>query len=156
MQTISVTIDEIVPRALDDLGPDGRTVRATIPAELPEVLADPALLERIISNVAANALRHGAGTENPIITASAIADRVELRIVDRGPGIPADTRDRIFAPFERLHGFSEYEGTGMGLTIVEKIAEFHSGSVSAHSSTGSGAIFTVILPIHQSSSDDNA
>jgi two-component system, OmpR family, sensor histidine kinase KdpD len=140
-----VAIDEIVPRALDDLGPDGRTVRATIPAELPEVLADPALLERIISNVAANALRHGAGTENPIITASAIADRVELRIVDRGPGIPADTRDRIFAPFQRLGDRDNTAGLGLGLALSRGLAEAMEGSLIPEDTPGGGLTMVLTL-----------
>jgi two-component system sensor histidine kinase KdpD len=140
-----VAIDEIVPLALDDLGPAGRTVRATIPAELPEVLADPALLERIISNVTANALRHGVGAETPIVTASAIADRVELRIIDRGPGIPADTRERIFAPFQRLGDRDNTAGLGLGLALSRGLAEAMEGSLVPEDTPGGGLTMVLTL-----------
>ena len=67
-----------------------------IPDSLPEVAVDPAILERVIANLTANALRYSPAGSPPLLTASALGDRVELRVVDRGPGIPEADRDRMF------------------------------------------------------------
>ena len=84
-----VGVDEIVARSLDDLGPRSRSVVVDIPESLPEVRVDPAILERVIVNVTENALRYSPPGRPPRLTASALGDRVELRVIDRGPGIPA-------------------------------------------------------------------
>jgi two-component system sensor histidine kinase KdpD len=81
-------LGEIVAGSLDDLGPQARTVRADIPAWLPEVMADPAIMERVIANLIGNALRYSPVAVPPLITATARGDRVELRVIDYGPGIP--------------------------------------------------------------------
>src|SRR6202046_4289084 len=97
-------LDEIVSRSLDDLGPAGRDVVVEMPGTLPEVRVDPAILERVIANVTANALRYSPAGSPPLLRASALGDRVELRIVDRGPGIPEADPGRGFVPFQRLRG----------------------------------------------------
>ena len=81
-------LDEIVALALDDLGPAGRDIIVEIPETLPAVRADPAILERVVVNLAENALRYSPAGKPPLLAASALGDRVELRVVDRGPGIP--------------------------------------------------------------------
>jgi len=81
-------LEEIVSRSLDDLGPTARMVMVEIPHTLPEVQVDPAILERVIANLTANALRFSPDGSPPLLTASTLGERVELRIVDRGPGIP--------------------------------------------------------------------
>ncbi|HEX4094919.1 MAG TPA: DUF4118 domain-containing protein, partial [Trebonia sp.] len=95
-------LDEIVALALDDLGPAGRDITVEIPETLPAVRADPAILERVVVNLAENALRHSPAGKAPLLAASALGDRVELRVVDRGPGIADDDKDRVFVPFQRL------------------------------------------------------
>ncbi|HUL28330.1 MAG TPA: DUF4118 domain-containing protein, partial [Streptosporangiaceae bacterium] len=95
-------LEEIVARALDDLGPDGHQVVVDIPDSLPEVRVDPAILERVIVNLTTNAIRYSPAGQPPLLSASALGDRVELRVADRGPGIPEPDRDRVFVPFQRL------------------------------------------------------
>jgi signal transduction histidine kinase len=75
----------------------------------------------------------------------------QIRVEDNGIGFDEKYSERIFNPFQRLHGRSAYEGVGMGLAICRKIAERHSGSISAKSTPGAGSIFTVTLPVKQSS-----
>ena len=111
-------LDEIVARSLDDLGPDSRAVVVDVPASLPEVQVDPAILERVIANLTSNALRYSPAGVPPLLSASALADRVELRVVDRGPGIPAAHRDRMFRPFQRLGDTDNTTGVGLGLAIA--------------------------------------
>lgn len=92
----------MLPRALDSLADQDAPVQPLGLAEAPPVLADPPLLERVLANVITNALRHNAPGAPVLVTASAHAERVEIRIADRGPGIPAEERDRVFLPFQRL------------------------------------------------------
>jgi two-component system sensor histidine kinase KdpD len=146
-----VAIEEVVPRALDDLGPDGRNVTVSIPAAFPEVIADPALLERIIANIVANALRYAASDQPPLITASALGDRVELRVIDRGPGIPKDARDRIFAPFQRLGDRDNTTGLGLGLALSRGLAEAMEGSLMPDDTPGGGLTMVLTLRAAQRS-----
>jgi PAS domain S-box-containing protein len=73
----------------------------------------------------------------------------ELSIRDNGIGFDEKYTDKIFAMFQRLHGRSEYEGTGVGLAVCRRITDRHSGTISAHSKPGEGATFVVRLPVHQ-------
>jgi signal transduction histidine kinase len=73
----------------------------------------------------------------------------ELSIQDNGIGFDEKYTDKIFAMFQRLHGRSEYEGTGVGLAVCRRITDRHSGAITAKSKPGHGATFTVRLPVHQ-------
>ncbi len=86
-----ISVDEVVARALDDLGEEGRTVLIDAPDDLPLVQADAGLLERVLVNVGANALRYSPPERPPHLTSSRLGDRVEVRVIDRGPGIPRMT-----------------------------------------------------------------
>src|SRR6202035_355706 len=94
-----VGYDEIVGLALSGID-DRNLVEVDVDEHLPEVLADPGLLERVIANVVDNALRHGGPKVE--MRASAHAGQVELHVVDHGPGLPKGAADTIFAPFQRL------------------------------------------------------
>ena len=74
---------------------------------------------------------------------------VEIMVSDNGIGFEEKYLDRIFIPFQRLHGRQEYEGTGMGLAICRKIVERHQGNITARSSLGKGTTFVITLPIEQ-------
>jgi two-component system sensor kinase FixL len=74
---------------------------------------------------------------------------VRIEVEDRGIGFEMKYLDRIFQPYERLHGRSEFEGTGMGLAICKKIIDRHQGSITAQSAVGKGTTFIVILPQKQ-------
>jgi two-component system, OmpR family, sensor histidine kinase KdpD len=85
-------LGEIVADSFDDLGPQAQKVRADIPHGLPEVMADRAIMERVIANLIGNALRYSPAAAPPLVTAAASGGRVELRVIDRGPGIPKADR----------------------------------------------------------------
>ena len=95
-------LGDIVADSLDGLGSLGRPVIADIPPGLPEVMADPVITERVIVNLLSNALRYSPPAMPPLLTARSRGDRVELHVVDHGPGIPAADRKRMFLPFCRL------------------------------------------------------
>ena len=139
-------LEEVVSRSLDDLGPAAREVIVDMPATLPEVQVDPAILERVIANVTANALRYSPAGSPPLLTASALADRVELRIVDRGPGIPEADRDRIFVPFQRLGDTDNTTGVGLGLALSRGLTEAMGGTLDPEDTPGGGLTMAISLP----------
>jgi two-component system sensor histidine kinase KdpD len=138
-------LDEIVALALDDLGPAGRDITVEIPETLPAVRADPAILERVVVNLAENALRYSPAGKAPLLAASALGDRVELRVVDRGPGIADDNKDRVFVPFQRLGDTDNTTGVGLGLALSRGLTEAMGGTLTAEDTPGGGLTMTVSL-----------
>ena len=100
-----------------NLGPPAAKIRVMIPAATPLAVADPALLERVLVNLLSNAIRYSPADSPATVTTSALGDRVELRIIDQGPGVPQTGRDRIFAPVQRQAGESTPPGTSLGLAL---------------------------------------
>jgi two-component system sensor histidine kinase KdpD len=139
-------LEEIVARALDDLGPDGGEVVVEIPDSLPEVRVDPAILERVVVNLTANAVRYSPPGQPPLLTASVLGDRVELRIADRGPGIPEPDRDRVFVPFQRLGDTDNTTGVGLGLALSRGLTEAMGGTLEPEETPGGGLTMAVSLP----------
>jgi two-component system sensor histidine kinase KdpD len=139
-------LDEIIARSLDDLGPAGREITVDIPDTLPAISADPAILERIIVNLTENALRYSPAGKPPMLAASALGDRVELRVVDRGPGIPEGDRDRMFVPFQRLGDTDNTTGVGLGLALARGLTEAMDGTLTAEDTPGGGLTMTISLP----------
>jgi two-component system sensor histidine kinase KdpD len=137
---------EIVARSLDDLGPAGRAVDVAIPADLPEVAVDPGILERVIANLTANALRYSPAGSPPVLSGSALRDRVELRVIDRGPGIPAEDRNRMFVPFQRLGDTDNTTGVGLGLALSRGLTEAMGGTLEPDETPGGGLTMTLSLP----------
>ena len=139
-------LGEVVARSLDDLGPEGRSVVVEIPAELPEVYVDPGILERVISNLAANALRFSPAGSPPVLTASSLGDRVELRVIDRGPGIPAAEASRVFVPFQRMGDTDNTTGIGLGLALSRGLTEAMDGTLEPEETPGGGLTMALALP----------
>ncbi|MFF5209193.1 DUF4118 domain-containing protein [Streptosporangium sp. NPDC000396] len=138
-----VALEEVVPRAVDDLGPLRDRVEGDISIELPEIIADPALLERVLVNLMSNAVRYSPPEEKVLITASWHGDHVEIRVIDRGPGIPPDAHDRVFLPFQRLGDRDNHTGVGLGLALSRGLAEAMGGTLVPDETPGGG--LTMIL-----------
>jgi two-component system, OmpR family, sensor histidine kinase KdpD len=141
-----VDVAEVVPSAVDAVGPAARDVVIRIPDEVPDVIADPALLERAIANLVANALRFSPAESPPTVTASALGDRVELRVVDTGPGVPREDWDRIFLPFQRLGDRDNTAGVGLGLALSRGLVEAMAGTLMPEATPGGGLTMTISLP----------
>ncbi|HEY6278491.1 MAG TPA: DUF4118 domain-containing protein [Streptosporangiaceae bacterium] len=139
-------LEEIVARALDDLGPAGRDVVVDIPDSLPEVQVDPAILERVVVNLTSNAIRYSPAGQPPLVTASALGGRVELRIADRGPGIPEPERESMFVPFQRLGDTDNTTGVGLGLALSRGLTEAMGGTLEPEETPGGGLTMAVSLP----------
>ena len=120
---------------------------------LPTIEGDPTQLRQLFQNLIANSLRYRAPGRSPLVTISAAlvpSDGTkhswELRVDDNGIGFAPEYAERIFIPFQRLHGPSEYGGTGIGLAIVRRIVARHRGSVRAEGRPGQGATFMLTFP----------
>jgi two-component system sensor histidine kinase KdpD len=138
-----ITYDEVVARALRGL--DHHAVTTEVPEDLPPVLADLGFLERVVANVIDNALRHA---HSPVtVRADTHADRVELRVVDHGPGLPRKSADTAFAPFQRLGDRSATPGTGLGLSVAKGFTEAMGGEIHAEDTPGGGLTMVISLPI---------
>jgi len=121
---------------------------------LPSIEADPVQMRQLFQNLLGNALKY-RGEKTPVIKVSAQPRECngvhEIRVEDNGIGFDECYLDSIFKPFHRLHGRNApYKGTGMGLAICRRIVERHGGSITAISTPGNGATFTVRLPEKQS------
>lgn len=119
---------------------------------LPVISADPTQMRQLFQNLIGNALKFHKPGEKPMVQVRFVSNAdsgSQIIVEDNGIGFEEQYLDRIFAPFQRLHARSEYEGTGMGLAICKKIVERHGGSITATSTPGTGTLFIVRLPLRQ-------
>ena len=138
-------LGEVVARALDDISEHGHRVVVDLPDHLPDVLVDAGLLERVIANLLANAVRYSPPDRPPMLTGSTLGDKVELRVIDRGPGIPPGARDRVFAPFQRLGDTDNTTGVGLGLALARGLTEVMGGTLTPDETPGGGLTMVVSL-----------
>ncbi|RYF42696.1 MAG: response regulator [Comamonadaceae bacterium] len=124
-----------------------RAIEWTV-GELPDVAGDPAMVEQALVHLLSNAVKYTRGQEPARIRIEAAASDIghEIRIHDNGVGFDPEGAERLFQPFERLHGSAQFEGNGMGLANVKRIALRHGGAVRAQSWPGEGAMFAFTLP----------
>jgi len=131
-------------------GPD-LVVEKNIPADLTLVLADELAMKHAVQNLVDNALKYGTEGSNWIGISAAVVHNgkaVELRVADRGPGIPLDEQEHLFDPFFRGRQAiqDQIHGTGLGLNLVKKIVEAHGGSIRVHSAPMQGTEFVLRIP----------
>lgn len=149
-----VSLNKVVAEVLADLDLMIDEHDATVHVEpLPEVEADVAQMRQLFQNIIVNAVKFRREDVAPEIHVrahkTADGERVEIKIADNGIGFDTRYLDKIFSPFQRLHGRNAYQGTGMGLAICRRIVERHNGSISAESKVGAGSTFCVALPLEQ-------
>ncbi|MFE0516511.1 sensor histidine kinase, partial [Streptomyces sp. NPDC058964] len=137
------SLEEVLPMALADVP----GVEVADVEEIPAVLTDPPLLERVIANLAVNAARHTPPGQKVLVSASALDGRVELRVVDRGPGLPPTGRDRLFEPFQRLGDTDNTTGLGLGLALARGLTEAMNGTLTPEDTPGGGLTMVVSLPL---------
>jgi signal transduction histidine kinase len=122
--------------------------RAELNAEPIQLQGDARLLRRLIRNLLENSVRYGASTPVEVSLRKGDANNFRLEVADRGPGIPEQEREKIFAPFYRLPNASESGGgVGLGLSLVKQVAAKHGGTVQCLPREGGGSLFVVTLPI---------
>ncbi len=139
-------VADVVPGVLDSLDLTDAQVRCQRLGTVPDMLADPVLLERVVANLVANAARFNPPGAPILITASALAGSVQLRVVDRGPGLPPHARAEAFQPFQRLGDRDNTSGLGLGLALSRGLAETMGGSLDAEDTPGGGLTMVLTLP----------
>ena len=136
-------IDEVAPIAVGGLD-DPLRLELAVPDGFPLVLADPGLLERVLANLFSNALRYSPAARPPELQAELVDGMVRLEVVDHGPGVPDEQKERIFEPFTRVDG--RHPGVGLGLAVAKGFAEAMGGRIEAGDTPGGGLTVTVTLP----------
>ncbi|MEO7236526.1 MAG: ATP-binding protein [Lapillicoccus sp.] len=144
-----LSLPEVVRQARQAM-PEGDRVRTRFDEELPLLWADAGLLDRVLANVLENALRHSPGRREVVVQASRLADRVQVRVVDRGPGVDAAARERIFAPFQRGGDAPRGDGVGLGLAVARGLTEAMDGTLWAEDTPGGGLTIAIDLPMASS------
>jgi len=157
---VEVELNSVLDEVLGDLEIAIAETGAQIEiAPLPKVCADPSQMYQLFLNVLSNGLKFHKVDVAPVISVS--VEQKELRdelqhvdvpscivtIKDNGIGFEQTYADKIFSPFQRLHGRTAYKGTGIGLAVCRRIVERHGGTITALSSPNEGAEFTITLPI---------
>ncbi|MDN0197481.1 sensor histidine kinase KdpD [Streptomyces sp. S.PNR 29] len=136
-----IDLDEVVPMALGGVPED--SVELDVPEALPMVAVDAGLLERAVANLVENAVKYSPA--QVLVSASALGDRVEVRVVDRGPGVPDEAKDRIFEPFQRYGDAPRGAGVGLGLAVARGFAEAMGGTLNAEDTPGGGLTMVLTL-----------
>jgi len=144
-----VCLDDLVQQILDDLRPacEGRQIAFTV-GRLGTAEADPALLKQVLANLVSNAIKFTRDRTPATVEVGCRADADHPRayyVRDNGAGFDLRQAETLFGVFQRFHSATEYEGTGVGLAIVQRVIERHGGRVWAESSPGEGATFYFTL-----------
>ncbi|MCU1410442.1 MAG: Histidine kinase [Rhodoglobus sp.] len=141
-----VALDETVMGALDELALAPGEVQLEL-GDVPAVTADPVLLQRAVVNLLANALRFSPPGTSPVVATSSFESRVQLRVIDSGPGIPAERREDVFVAFQRLGDTDNTTGVGLGLALSKGFVEAMGGTLEAEDSPGGGLTMVIELPV---------
>ena len=152
LRTEPVALDEVVPRALTGVPPE--RVDVDVRVTLPMVVGDAGLIERIIANLVENALRYSPPDQPVRITAGTIKDKVVLRVVDKGPGVPSDSLESIFSAFQRLGDVPAGHGVGLGLAVSRGFAQANGGTLDAEETPGGGLTMVLTLQRAEASPPD--
>jgi signal transduction histidine kinase len=130
-----------------------------VTVDMPIIQADPSQMHQLFLNLISNAVKFRAPNVDPVVNVDfeRVCEFIEdhnseicwhvITVKDNGIGFSDEYADKIFVPFQRLHGRSEYKGTGIGLSVCRRIVERHGGSIAAISTLGEGATFIIKLPV---------
>ncbi|AGJ78601.1 sensor histidine kinase [Cutibacterium avidum] len=146
VSVMSVDPAEVIMPALDELSLGPADVEIDLGADVPEMVADPALLQRVVVNLLSNALRYEPAGGRVRLATSSFADRVEIRVIDHGPGIPEDRRDDVMVPFQRLGDADSTVGLGLGLALSKGFVEGMDGTLALEDTPGGGLTMVISLP----------
>ena len=139
-------LDDVISPALDELGVGPADVELDIAPELPLLAADGVLLQRVVVNLLGNALRYSPAGQRPVLAGSEFGGTVQVRVIDRGPGIPGERREAVFLPFQRLGDTDNDTGIGLGLALSKGFVEGMGGTLDAEDTPGGGLTMVVSLP----------
>jgi K+-sensing histidine kinase KdpD len=140
-----VAVDAVVAQALLHQPEGAVRVEADLPDHLPLVDTDPGLLERVLANLVANACTASPPDRTVTVRASGDDRCIRLDVVDHGPGVPTADRERMFAPFQRLHD-RKHAGLGLGLAIARGFSDAIGATLTVGDTPGGGLTMTITLP----------
>ena len=149
VRKVPVDMRGLVTELLGEIVPDDRWDRFEIRVEeLPDAHGDPELIRVVLQNLLSNAVKYAGKKERAVIEVGfrAAPEGTEYVVKDNGAGFDMKYVEKLFHVFQRLHGMSEFEGTGIGLALVRRIVERHGGRVTARGEVGEGATFSFTLP----------
>jgi two-component system sensor histidine kinase KdpD len=141
-----IDVEDAILPAFDELGIGPQDAELDLAPDLPPVLADAGLLQRVIVNLLTNAQRFSPDDTPVRIATSAFRGAVEIRIVDHGPGIAPDRREDVFVPFQRLGDTDNLTGLGLGLALSKGFVEGMGGTLEPEDTPGGGLTMVVSLP----------
>ena len=147
----AAAIDEIVEAVVARMGPRLPSVhiQTKLREDLPELMVDPVQIDQVLTNLIENAARYSPAGGEIQVSASAFRNAVQLRVVDQGPGIAPEERERVFEPFYRGPTNPETPGTGLGLAIVKAIVVAHGGWIAIEGAPGGGTAVVVEIPVEE-------
>jgi two-component system sensor histidine kinase KdpD len=151
---------EVIPAALHSI-PAGR-VRVELPGNMPEIEADAGMLERVIANIVENAIKYAPDSDVVLVGAAGGLSHAtlggrpagELRIIDHGQGVPAESVVRMFQPFQRLDDLPQATGVGLGLAVAKGFTEAMGGTLTAEQTPGGGLTMVIRLPLSAGAAHD--
>ena len=140
----AVGLDELVPAAIDELGPRGATIELDVPESLPRAWVDPGLFRRALVNILENASKWSGGA--PVrVEGTQQGPFVQLRVIDHGPGVDPALRERMFEPFQRL-GDRTPGGVGLGLAVASGFVAAMEGRIDVEPTEGGGTTMVLSVP----------
>jgi signal transduction histidine kinase len=160
-----IDLGKIVLQVISDLEMRIAETKGRVEVDtLCRIKADPLQIRQLFQNLIANGLKYRRPDVPPHVLVSSriiatpdaegAVEFCRITVEDNGIGFAPESADKIFGLFQRLHGRSQYEGTGIGLAVCKRIVERHGGTITAESSPGMGARFIVTLPVHGPEIDD--
>jgi signal transduction histidine kinase len=153
LNNAEVDVQALVARIVRDMSPaeEGREIKVTV-GMLPPCLGDASLIEQVFVNLLSNAFKFTR--RRPVAEIEVNAERrgahVQYSVRDNGAGFSMENEKKLFVPFERMHSTAEFEGTGVGLSIVKRIVQRHGGGIWAQSVADQGTTFMFTLPAVES------
>ena len=145
-----VDMQKLIDECIDEIDPGKRHVRDIVQVKeaLPIISGDRSMLKQVWVNLLSNAIKFSSKVERPRVSVGMRSHRgeIEFYVSDNGAGFDMSFSDRLFKVFQRLHSTRDFEGTGVGLAIVQRVVEKHGGKICADSKPGAGATFRFTLP----------
>lgn len=141
-----VALEEVIPAALNSLGPRAQAVRMELPEHPDDLVADPALLERVVANLVGNALTWSPAAGSVRLAVHRRGDSIQVHVVDHGPGIRPAQRAQVLQPFHRLGDGAHQPGLGLGLAIADGLTAAMGGHLELRDTPGGGLTAVITLP----------
>ncbi len=146
-------LSDVVGAALEELGTsiDGRQISVEIPPALPLISMDFVLITQVLVNLFSNALKFSPSSQLIRLQCQTVNDKLEVKVIDRGVGVPEGELDRVFQKFHRLSQSNSADGLGLGLSICKEFVEAHGGRITLEHNPEGGTTATFVLPMDSAS-----